>query len=259
MVQSRSGDFRFWLQDGYQFGESPVFFNWISSTQFSMHKDELAIFSRNFSKLTNQFPWRLAINYPLLLRSFGGQIPGNFFEIFPLINSVTIDGTRLAPGELDPNKLIGFLNQCRGLDILKLLDCPLSIDFYRRLPAIRPADFITNLEIRQSEAVELEIEIAKFQNLMNFQLTGSHLSLQMVNQMFRQNNLFGPPCFRYFQKNSDLAISLFKRHYKHAKPSLFRLIVEKGDYVKKLNSVRDYSQVIHFLSGDEHAKDCLLL
>ena len=70
-----------------EFCESPVFFNLVNSIDFvfSVPEDQLTIFARNFPKLTNQFPWRLNVNYPLLLRSFGGQLPGNFFEIFPLI------------------------------------------------------------------------------------------------------------------------------------------------------------------------------
>ena len=67
------------------FCEAPLFFDLNPSdhSEFSINEGELAIFSSKFSKLTNQFPWRLAVNYPLLRQSFVGQVAGGFFKIFP--------------------------------------------------------------------------------------------------------------------------------------------------------------------------------
>lgn len=167
---------------------------------------------------------------------------------------MTIDGNRLVPGELDTSEVINFLDRCQGMSTLRLLNCSPSTDFYERLPNILPAASIIILEIRQSEAVEFEL--VKFQNLKTFELTGSHLSPQMVNQTFQLGKVFGKLFFRYFRKNSDLTIWLTKCYF-YGKSFMFNLVM-KDNRFKKQVFVSDYSQAMDYLREHEQANDCIL-
>lgn len=235
-----------------KFNESPVFFNLVFPSYFLFSIDEnFGLFSRNFSKLTNQFPWKFEIDYSALLLSFGGQFPGNFFEIFPNINSVIVDGTHLSAGELDNNKLLDFLNERRGLQILKLLDYPFGADFHRRLSAIRPTTSIAELEIRQSDVVEFEI--AKFPNLKDFKLTSNHLSLQMLNGFFERKTLLWRSTFWYSHSSSGLFVKLdkFKEEFDW---SLWVNVKEDNKCYSKEGSLA----AIDFLRKNERTKSCLV-
>lgn len=226
--------------------ESPIFFKLIDRefSLFSVNKDDdLAIFSKCFGKPTNQFPWRFKVNYLAWLTSFGSQTACCFFQIFPSIYSVVVHGPP-APA-LDANKLIDFLNECRSLECLKLVNCP--SDLYRSLATIKPASYITRLEIKQSEAVEFEL--TNYVNLKDFVIIGSRLSLQTLNDILKQSHFISQFHFVYRAKNSDLNISVNWG-------SSF-LFISNGDYFKR-HSIQDRKKVIDFLRDHEQTKDYLV-
>lgn len=240
------------------FFASPIFFNWTGNFLFFIEKDDLALFSRNFSRLTNQFPWRIAVDYLALFDSFAGRIPERFLKIFPDVGSVIVNGAAyLEPSqEIDSHKLIDFLNQCRSLKILKLLKLPgLGPDFYWRLSTMSSTSSITRLEISQSEVVEFEI--ARFRNLKELELTSRRLSLKMVNLALEKDQFFFEFYFNFNDENSDLKIQLSRLDaYIYSKPN--HLYVYKGYECISHNTIHNSIEAIDILRGNEQTKNYLV-
>ena len=234
---------------------SPIIFNWIDANDFlkGTNGEFLFILASNFSRLSNQIPWSLFVTYSTLLHEFSGLIPKSFFKIFANIQQLIVNGPSLAPGELNANKLIDFLNECHALQTLELLHCDtLDPEFYHRFSTIIPASSLWELTIKQHEFIDFRID--KFENLQVFNLTGSSLSFQLFNRSLEIENFN----FKYSNDRLGLSISLCYCPVKGTNTLYITGWSQDGGSYFKMHPLSDRRKAIDLLRADERAKSCLV-
>lgn len=144
---------------------------------YDFNQDELSLHMRNYPLLEHCFPWLNAIDYVHLLELVNDRLPSDFFLKYPNIVQVTVSD------QVDPNKLMMFLKNCRSLRKLTIENALLSQEFFNELSTLNGS--ITELKLygEQNTAIKYDF-IYKFEFLHLFD-TDQQLPIELASDLVK--------------------------------------------------------------------------